>query len=166
MTTPARETPAHATPAPSAHPAPAPAGRGTPIAQLIDTGREWFSTLRWKALAYLLGIALATAATILVTGMAWVPIVGVAVAAAAVSLNKVASRLSSPVCWTCGHDLRDQPRTPMGIVCPACGGIHQPLPGSSNDEALLAEVDSPGDDELADALPAGNTDEPGPTAQA
>ncbi len=112
------------------------------IAHVVDTGYAWFSQLRWRALAWVLGIALCTAATVIMTGVAWMPMVGAAVVAAAVSINRVASKLSKPVCYGCGRDLSGQPMAHLGVLCPGCGAIHQPRPETV---ALMAESDA--DDE-------------------
>lgn len=86
--------------------------------------------MRLRALLWTLGIAAATTAAVVLTTVSWVPMVGVATAAVAVAVSKVASRLSKPVCWTCGTDLSGRPLGQHGIVCDACGSLHQPRPSS------------------------------------
>ncbi len=95
------------------------------LVHVVDTGQLWISAIRWRALAWVVGITFATVATVVMTG-AWIPVVGAAVVAAAVSINRVASKLTSTVCYGCGRDLADQPKNAIGLLCPACGAIHQP----------------------------------------
>lgn len=84
---------------------------------------EWIQGLKLKALAWLAAIILASIATIAVAGVSWVPVVGFALAAAAVSVSKLTVRLAGPVCLSCGHDLASEPASDQGITCPACGSI-------------------------------------------
>lgn len=78
---------------------------------------------RLRVLAVLVGVALSALAVIsLTTVPAW-PIVGVAVAAAAVCVHNLAHRFSSTICYTCGHDLRGLPRGEHGTICPTCGSV-------------------------------------------
>ncbi len=100
------------------------------VASLVDQGTAWISRLRLKAFLWVLMIAAAAWATVALTSIAWVPVVGVAAVAAAVSINKIASRLTSPVCMSCGEDLSARPVGAHGIACPACGAIHMPRPGT------------------------------------
>lgn len=117
------------------------------VSTLVDTGAAFLSRVRFRAVLWMVGIGLCTWAAIILTGVAWVPVVGVAVAAAAATINKVANRLDKPVCHGCGHDMTAEPLGPAGAVCPACGSLHQPRP--SNQPLLLASTT---DDE--DAKPA------------
>jgi hypothetical protein len=91
----------------------------------------YFSRLRLRALAWLLGIALAAFATVAFSGISWIPVVVGAVAAAAVSLSKTAHRLGKPTCLECGTDLTGEPLGTYGIICRECGAVHQPQPGET-----------------------------------
>lgn len=116
------------------------------IVQLVDTGHAWISGIRWRALAWVLGIALATTATVIFTGISVLPVIGVAAAAAVVSINRIAIRLNKPVCLGCGHDMTGQPIGPAGAACPACGSLHQPIPSAKAGEQLAmwdADDDEP-----------------------
>ena len=113
------------------------------LAHLVDTGAAWISRLRLKALFWVLAIALAAWATVALTSIAWVPIVGVAAVAAAVSINRLAERLSHPTCWSCGTDLRGRPLGEHGAVCPSCGALHMPLPDAAGRHALAASQNDP-----------------------
>ena len=95
----------------------------------MKTTKAYFSRIRLRALAWLLGIALAAVATVAVSSVSWVPVVFGAVAAAAVSLSNTARRLSKPTCLECGIDLTGEPVGTYGIICRECGAIHQPQPG-------------------------------------
>ena len=95
------------------------------IEHLMDTGRGYFGRIRVRALSVVLGIGLAAAGIILWTGIAWFPVVGVAVAAAVVAVGRVGYRLTEPVCYHCGRDLAGLAGGEHGIVCPGCGALHQ-----------------------------------------
>lgn len=110
------------------------------VAQLVDQGTAWISRLRLKAFLWVLVIACVAWATLVLTSVAWVPVVGVAAVAAAMSINKIAARLTSPVCMHCGEDLAGRPVGAHGIACPSCGSVHMPRPGTL-DAADLAALD-------------------------
>lgn len=97
-------------------------------------GLSWLRTLRLKVLAYALIIPLA-AWGVIALSPAWaaLPIVGVAVAAVTMTLNKMTLRLGQVTCWTCGADLTGAPESVVGVVCDSCGAINQHRP-------LTAEV--------------------------
>jgi len=87
---------------------------------------EWISGLKIKTALWLVAISLATFISITLAGLPWVPMVGVAMAAAAVSVSKLTLRLAHPTCFSCGHDLSDQPICTHGIACPGCGAVRSP----------------------------------------
>jgi hypothetical protein len=94
---------------------------------------HWVQKLRLRVLALLVAgtlaaIGLASAAAIPV----W-PILGVAVAAVAFVMNRVASRFDSPTCLGCGVDLSGQSRGEHGIICPDCGSISDVLLAARDD---------------------------------
>lgn len=88
----------------------------------------YFRRIRLRALAWLLGIALASVATVAFAGISWVPVVFGAVAAAVVSLHKTAHRLDRPTCLECGADLSQEPVGTYGTICHQCGAVNQPQP--------------------------------------
>lgn len=88
--------------------------------------RAWIGSLKLRALVWIAAIALATIATIVLAGVPAWPAVGVAVAAACVSVGKLTSKLVSPTCLECGCDLSDQPVGLQGIACPTCGSVNSP----------------------------------------
>lgn len=92
--------------------------------------RPYFSRIRLRALAWLLGIALASFATLALSPISWVPVVFSAVAVAAVSLSKTAHRLAKPTCLECGSDISDEPIGAHGAICRECGAVNQPQPPS------------------------------------
>jgi len=106
---------------------------------------SYIARTKLKALAYVLGIALGTAASIGLAGLPWIPVVGAAVFAAAVSVGKVASRLSKPTCLACGHDLSDQPIGVHGSACPECGSFNMPRGAAFRAARALRFLD-PGED--------------------
>lgn len=83
--------------------------------------------IRLRVLAWLIGITLAAVGSIVLGGLPAVPLIGVAVAAAAVTVKAHAGRLikTSP-CLSCGRDLAAEPISPFGVACPDCGAVHQP----------------------------------------
>jgi len=95
------------------------------LEHLVDTGRGYFGHLRLKTFSLVAGIALAAAALLLWTSFTWIPVVGVAVAAAVVAVNRAGHRLTEPVCYHCGQELKGLPDGEHGILCPACGALHQ-----------------------------------------
>lgn len=104
--------------------------------------------MRFRLIVFVIGIPLAAfGAMSLGPGWLALPIVGMAVAAVTVSVNKLAQRLAHPVCWTCGHDLASLDPNDFGVVCPECGSLNQH--GLSNAIALAG---LPEDDE-ADESP-------------
>lgn len=112
---------------------------------LIRTGMTWLAKVRFRAVVFVIGVPLAAAGAISV-GPAWLalPLVGVAVAAVTVTLNKVASRLDQRVCWTCGTDLSGVPEAEQGVACPMCGSLHQHNP------TRLANAEQPVSDDESD----------------
>jgi hypothetical protein len=116
------------------------------IEHLVDTGRGYFGRVRVKTFSLVAGIALAAAAVIMWTGAAWVPVVGVAVVAAVVAVNRVGHRLTQPICYNCGQNLSGIAAGEHGILCPACGALHQGrrmAVGGQPDPRAVAEVEEP-----------------------
>jgi hypothetical protein len=87
---------------------------------------SWIKSARLRALAWLCAIVLATVATVVLAGVPAWPAVGVAVAAACVSVGKLTTRLLKPTCLECGHDLSGQAIGVQGIACPECGAVGGP----------------------------------------
>lgn len=83
----------------------------------------WMHKIRLRVLALLLGTALATIATASLTALPVWPVVGVAVAAVALGVNKITARLRQPTCWGCGGDISREPKGGYGTICPDCGSI-------------------------------------------
>jgi len=108
----------------------------------MKTSRTYIAKTKLKALAWMLGITLATVGTIFSLGLNALPVIGVAMVAAAMSIGKVASRFDRPTCLSCGHDLAKEPVGVHGIGCPECGSVNMPRDGA--DDALALE--SSGDD--------------------
>lgn len=92
-----------------------------------QSGMTWRSKIRFRAIVAVIAIPLAILGAISL-GPGWLvalPIVGVVVAAATVAVQKGGARLGMNNCWTCGHDLAQEPPGEHGIVCPSCGSLHQ-----------------------------------------
>ncbi|MEX2217843.1 MAG: hypothetical protein WD749_03710 [Phycisphaerales bacterium] len=83
----------------------------------------WMQKVRLRVFALLVGAALAAIATASLTALPVWPLVGVAVAAVALGVSKMTSRLKQPTCWGCGGDLSREPAGSYGQVCPKCGTI-------------------------------------------
>jgi len=107
-------------------------GRRAPI---MNTRLAYIARTKLKVLAWLLGITLATIGSVSLAGLPLLPMLGVAVAAVAVSISKATGRLGKPTCYHCGTDLSDEPVGTHGVVCTHCGSIHmrQPAEDPSHD---------------------------------
>jgi hypothetical protein len=129
---------AHDLPQPRALPRPARVANAAAqrVSSLVHSGQAWISTLRYKALAWVLGIMLAAVATVSFIGGGWVPVLGVALAAAAVSVHRLAAGLDRPRCMQCGTGLDGQPGSAYGVVCPACGGVNHPRSLGDGDDHI------------------------------
>ncbi len=88
---------------------------------------SWLHKTWLRVLALTFGVVL-TAFTLvsLAAAPVW-PVVGVAVAAAALMWNGVTSRLDTPTCLGCGHKLTDQTGSQYGIECRECGLLNEPV---------------------------------------
>lgn len=91
-----------------------------------DAPIPWRTKLKLRAWVFVIGVPLAVVGVISVSP-AWMtlPLVGVAVAAVTVTVNKVGARLAQRTCWTCGADLHNEHPAEHGIVCPDCGALNQ-----------------------------------------
>jgi tRNA(Ile2) C34 agmatinyltransferase TiaS len=85
--------------------------------------RTLMERIRLRVMAVLLGTSLAAIAMISLTSLPAWPVVGVAVATVAMMVNKVTSRLRSPVCWGCGGSIEGQASGEYGVTCPDCGTL-------------------------------------------
>jgi hypothetical protein len=79
--------------------------------------------IRLRVLGLLLGLMLAAIATISLTTIPAWPVIGVAVATLAIAVNKMTTRLSSPICLGCGTDLAKAQPGQYGVECPECGTL-------------------------------------------
>jgi hypothetical protein len=82
--------------------------------------------IRLRVLAWVCGIALAAFAMISLASLPAWPVIGIAVAAVAFSVNTLTSRLGGTACMGCGHDLAGAPSGAYGIACGECGSINAP----------------------------------------
>lgn len=97
-----------------------------PVSQTPDNlSSRWMRKLRLRALAFIAGLGLAALAMISLTSIPAWPIVGVAVACAAVALNSIAARLDQPTCYSCGTDISKEPIGVHGRICQSCGAINE-----------------------------------------
>lgn len=86
----------------------------------------WLTRARYKALAYVGAIAIAAFATVSVIGLPVLPVIGVAVAAAAVTVSRMTEKFGKITCMSCGEDLKDEPAGVHGVACPKCGAVNSP----------------------------------------
>lgn len=84
--------------------------------------------LRLRVLAILVAGGLAAIGLLSVVSLPALPVLGVAVITVAAVVHRVTARLSLPTCHGCGEDLTDVPGDSIGVVCPGCGAVNQPLP--------------------------------------
>ena len=112
---------------------------------LRDRSITWLGSVRLRVIVLVIGLPLAIMGVVSV-GPAWLalPLVGMTVAAITMTIGRVTSRLGDHVCWTCGHDLAQEPQGVHGVACPGCGSLNQHNPLWRND--LLADPEQPGGD--------------------
>lgn len=104
---------------------------------LRERSITWLGAVRLRVIVLVIGLPLAIMGVVSV-GPAWLalPLVGMTVAAITMTIGRVTSKLGDHVCWTCGHDLKDEPQGVHGVACPGCGSLNQHNPLWRND--LLA----------------------------
>jgi hypothetical protein len=120
-------------------------GRDSGAASVIDhrnlkkRGIAWVNSIRLRVVVFVIGIPLAMFGAIAI-GPAWMtlPLVGVAVAAVTVSVNRLTQRLGQSVCWTCGESLAEVGAGEHGKVCPGCGALNQHRPAERGDRSKSA----------------------------
>lgn len=116
----------------------------------------WLHRIRLRTFAIIVGLALASIALVSVwTVPAW-PVFGVAIAAVAVTVNSLGSRLTKSTCLACGHDLSNAPSGTYGRTCGNCGAINTAeyarvavLPSVGHEEPVGHEELSGSDEEPA-----------------
>lgn len=81
--------------------------------------------MRMRALASVVALGLVAWGVIVFAALPALPVIGVAVAAAALVVNQVAARLDQPLCRDCGRDLSGEAPGTYGVCCPACGLVNQ-----------------------------------------
>lgn len=96
------------------------------IPYLTDKHLAWRDKLKLRSWVVVVGVPLAVWGAIAV-GPGWLawPLVGVAVAAVTMAVNRVGGMLSQKTCWTCGGDLSSSPACEQGVVCEECGALNQ-----------------------------------------
>ena len=94
----------------------------------------WMYRLRLRVFAVLVALAIGVIGLVSIASIPVWPVVGMAVAAMALVVNGMTSKLSHSVCLGCGADLASQARGEHGVACPACGLI---------DCTLATEDDTP-----------------------
>lgn len=89
---------------------------------------SWMHRLRMRTMAWVVGLLLAGFTVASAFALPLLPVLGVAVAAAAVMVNQVASRLVQPTCYGCGRNIAGLKGGAYGVECPDCGSLTQVLP--------------------------------------
>lgn len=120
---------------------------------MIDPRLPWIGKVRLKVLAIVVAAVLAGIAVVSWLTMPVWPIVGVAVAAFAMAVNTIGTRLSHATCYECGKDLKGQPENELGVLCPSCGLINPGASPTATDTRLAHRHDD------ADADPTEAPDE-------
>jgi len=82
--------------------------------------------IRRRVLWVVVGVAGTAVGVISLTTLPAWPIVGVAVAAVVVAVNGITSRLKTPICYGCAHDLTGIEAGEHGAICPGCGVVTPP----------------------------------------
>lgn len=85
----------------------------------------WMSRIRFRVLAFVVGLTLTAIGLISWAALPAIPVIGVAFAAAAVAVNHMTARLKQPVCHGCGQPLGDSPSGQYGVICRGCGSLTQ-----------------------------------------
>ena len=106
----------------------------------------WMSKIRLRVLAFMLGLVFTAIGIVSLTTIPAWPIVGVAVAAAAVAVNSMTSKLKVPICHGCGKPLGNAPSGQYGVICPSCGFLTQTSHATlASSESAPAQSDEPTD---------------------
>lgn len=88
------------------------------------------------------------------------PVIGVTVAAVAVTVHKMTHRLAGQACLSCGKDLVDEPVGIHGVICPDCGAVAHPSPGHlARLERVMKGRDAGAGDDAAPGEDASTEDE-------
>ena len=95
---------------------------------------SWMHRVRMRALGWAVGLMLAGFGVAAAFTLPVLPVLGVAVAAAAVLVNQMAFRLIHPTCYGCGRDIAKISAGTYGVECPDCGSITQVLPMGGRDD--------------------------------
>lgn len=104
----------------------------------------WMSKIRLRVLAFMLGLVFTAIGIVSLTTIPAWPIVGVAVAAAAVAVNTMTSKLKIPICHGCGKPLGDAPSGQYGVICPNCGFLTQTTHATlAHDDTTPTQHDDP-----------------------
>lgn len=112
-------------------------------------GVSLFERIRFKVLAIVLAVLVTGIAVVAFTAMPAWPVVGATIAAFALAVNTVGSRLAQNVCMQCGEKLSVTRVGEHGVACSACGSLTFPgQPGIQNEP--LAQVDL--DDEAGEPV--------------
>jgi len=100
------------------------------IRRATGAGETLVHRIRFRVLAFVLGLALAGFGAISWAALPALPVIGVAVATAAVVVRSMTSPLTSSACRGCGVDLAALPAGEHGVSCPACGRVNTTLPSA------------------------------------
>jgi hypothetical protein len=78
---------------------------------------------RRRVLWVVAGVGVTALAVVSWTALPALPVVGVAVAAIALVVNRMTAGLRESVCLGCGQDVSQLPHGEHGVICPNCGHI-------------------------------------------
>lgn len=85
-----------------------------------------FERIRFRVLAIVLAVVVAGVAIVAFTALPTWPVIGATIAAIAVAVNTVGSRLAQNVCFHCGEKLSVAHVGEHGVTCPTCGSLSFP----------------------------------------
>ena len=88
---------------------------------------KWLHKTWLRSLALLLAVAITVFTLVSLAAAPLWPVMGFAVATAALVWNGMASRLDAPTCLHCGSGIGTEPGSQYGIICPKCGGLNEPI---------------------------------------
>ncbi len=105
-----------------------------------------FERIRFRVLAIVVAVVIAGIALIAFTAIPTWPVIGATIAAFAVAVNTIGSRLSQNVCMHCGEMLSVGKVGEHGVTCKSCGSLTFP-----GEPGMAREIPMDGVGDLDDA---------------
>ena len=114
----------------------------------VDQPLNWLRKLRYRILWTVAVVAGLSISLIVWSSLPVIPVAVATVATVALVIDRMAAKLSKPVCWNCADELaKDLAVGPNGRICPSCGALNSP----ANGEAVAGVQDGDAGDETTQA---------------